>query len=401
MRVLVVHNRYRSTQPSGENAVVDEEVQLLAGAGCDVERLEVSSDEIAGWSATRRATLPLRVIWSKAGEQLTARAIDRFRPDVAHFHNTFPLLSPAALRTAHRSTAVVQTVHNFRALCPAATFFRSGAPCEECLGRLPLPAIRHACYRDSRSASATLVAMISVHRAAGTWTHAVDRFLFPSAFAMAKHVEAGWHPGKLGVKYNTAADSGGLREGAGRGFVCLTRFTPEKGAELLLDAWKVAFPAGEEELLLIGAGDDEARIQRDAAGVPGVRLTGRLRHDDALEHLSGARALLLQSRCYEVFPRAVAEAYSAGVPVIAPRLGALPELVEDGVTGLLFESGSAHSLASAIERIASSDELVIELGRNARAAYEAKYSPARTTADLLAHYEVAMRRAGELIQVGA
>ena len=139
MRVLVVHNRYRSAQPSGENAVVEEETALLRDAGIVVELLTAESDDIARWPAAKRATLPGRVVWSRHGARTVRRAVRRFRPDVVHFHNTFPLLSPAALRAAHgEGVRVVQTLHNFRPLCPAATFLRAarcartasaGCPC--------------------------------------------------------------------------------------------------------------------------------------------------------------------------------------------------------------------------------------------------------------------------------
>ena len=128
MRVLVVHNRYRSAQPSGENAVVEEETALLRAAGVVVDVLSVESDDIAGWPAVKRLTLPGRVVWSREGARTVRRAIAGFRPDVVHFHNTFPLLSPAALRAAHgERVRVVQTLHNFRPLCPAATFLRGVA----------------------------------------------------------------------------------------------------------------------------------------------------------------------------------------------------------------------------------------------------------------------------------
>ncbi|MGH3076057.1 MAG: glycosyltransferase, partial [Gaiellales bacterium] len=154
MRVLVVHNRYRSAQPSGENAVVEEETALLREAGAVVELLSVESDDIAGWPAAKRLTLPARVVWSRDGARAVRRAIAGFRPDVVHAHNTFPLLSPAALRAAHGTgVRVVQTLHNFRPLCPAATFLRDGRVCEDCLGRVPIPAVVHGCYRSSRAAT--------------------------------------------------------------------------------------------------------------------------------------------------------------------------------------------------------------------------------------------------------
>lgn len=387
MRVLVVHNRYRSALPSGENAVVDEETQLLAEHGCTVERAEVSSDEIASWPAARRAALPARVVWSREGSRLVARAVARFRPDVVHFHNTFPLLSPAALRAAARSGApVVQTLHNFRPLCPAATFLRDGRICEDCLSGFVLPSVRHGCYRGSRAATVPLAAMVGVHRALGTWVRSVDRFVAPSEFARAKYIEAGWPAERIAVKPNTVADPGIERAGRPSGFVCLSRLGPEKGIDTLLAAWAEAFPDGGEGLLVVGSGDGERELRATAGQVAGVVFTGQLPHDEALALVARSRALVLPSRCFEVFPRALVEAYALGVPVVASRLGSLAELVDDGTTGLLVEPGSPGALGTSLRAIANGSGAAADLGRAARRAYEERYSPSGTTARLLEIY---------------
>jgi len=169
MRVLVVHNRYRSAQPSGENAVVEEETTLLREAGATVELHSVESDEIAGWPPAKRLTLPGRVVWSRTGAASVRRAIAGFGPDVVHFHNTFPLLSRAALRAAHGAgVRVVQTLHNFRPLCPAATFLRDGRVCEDCLRRVPVHAVVHSCYRSSRVTTLPIAVKDTLHSAIGT-----------------------------------------------------------------------------------------------------------------------------------------------------------------------------------------------------------------------------------------
>lgn len=387
MKVLVVHNRYRSAHPSGENAVVDDESRLLGEHGAVVERLEVESDEIEGWGAVRRAALPARVVWSGRGHRLVRAAIERFDPDVVHVHNTFPLLSPSALWAARRSrAAVVQTLHNFRALCPAATFLRDGKVCEDCLGRLPLPALRHGCYRGSRAATAPLVALAGVHRALGTWERCVDRFVVPSEFARGAYVRAGWAGERLEVKYNTVVDPGLRRSGAGDGFVCVARLSAEKGVDVLLRAWAEAFPEGGERLTIVGSGEDEAALRAQAEGLVGVEFAGRLDHPAVLAAMSRARAVIVPSRCFEVFPRTVAEAYSLGVPVVASRLGSLREIVHEGETGQLFNHESHSELAAALRELATSAERALALGHGARAAYEERLHPARVTAQLLACY---------------
>jgi glycosyltransferase involved in cell wall biosynthesis len=390
MRVLVVHNRYRSDRPSGENAVVDDEAHLLEQFGCRVERLEVSSDDIAGWPLYRRAMVPAGVTWSRRGKSLTADAIRRFRPEVVHFHNTFPLLSPAALWAARSSgVPVVHTLHNFRPLCAAATFFRDGHVCEECLGRRPLPALRYGCYRGSRAATAPVVGMEILHSVLDTWRRCVDVFVLPSEFARAKYVQAGWPAARLVVKYNTVPDVERRPRHRAAGFACLSRLGREKGVDLLLEAWGRAFPDGAETLRVIGSGDDEDALRRAARPLAGVEIAGRLTHAEALSVVAGARALVVPSRSYEVFPRVVVEAYALGVAVVAARLGGLAEVVEDGHTGLLFDPGSPESLRHALRRVATSPTVSTALGANARRAYEQRFSPRRTTARLLAIYRAA------------
>ncbi len=387
MRVLVVHNRYRSAQPSGENAVVEEETALLRRAGAVVELLTVESDDIAHWPAAKRLTLPARVVWSREGARTVRRAIAGFRPDVVHAHNTFPLLSPAALRAAHSSgVRVVQTLHNFRPLCPAATFLRDGRVCEDCLGRVPVPAVVHGCYRSSRVATLPIAVKDAVHSAIGTWSNAVDTYITPSEFARSRYVKAGWPAERIVVKYNTAPDPGPPRPPYDGGFLCLSRLYPEKGVDVLLDAWAQAFPDGGQRLRIVGSGDLEAEIRSCAAGLPGVELTGQVPRERGLEILAGARALVVPSRWYEVFPRIVAEAYSLGVPVIASRIGSLGEIVTDGETGLHAEAGDAADLARALRALAGDRELAEQLGAGARREYERSLSPRATTGRLLEIY---------------
>jgi glycosyltransferase involved in cell wall biosynthesis len=384
--VLIVHNRYRSAQPSGENAVVEEELRLLREHGVDAELFTVESDEIAGWPPHRRAALPATVVWSRRGAGLVTAAIERQRPDVVHFHNTFPLLSPAALLAAHRTgVAVVKTLHNFRPLCPAGTLFRDGSVCEECVGRAPLPALRHACYRGSRLATAPLALADAIHGRARTWQRAVDRFILPSEFARSRYLAAGWPADQMVVKFNTAPEPEARREGPGRGFVCLARLGPEKGVDVLLSAWARAFPDGGEGLTVIGSGDLEARLRAQAAGLAGVEFTGQLPGAEALARVREARAVVMPSVWYEVFPRTVVEAYSLGVPVVASRLGSLAEIVREGQTGTLFGVGDPASLAG--ELAAFDDDRSLTLGLGARAAYERLFHPDVTTARLLGIYE--------------
>jgi glycosyltransferase involved in cell wall biosynthesis len=389
--VLLLHNRYRSAYPSGENAVVTDEARFLEEAGCAVRLLETRSDDIAGWPLPRRACVPLGVVWSRRGYRLAAAAIRDFRPDVVHVHNTFPLLSPAVLWAARRSgAAVVQTLHNFRLLCPAGSLFHDGRVCERCLGRSQLPALVHGCYRGSRAATAPLALENELHRLAGTWLRCVDVFVAPSRFARGKYVEAGWPEARIVVKPNTAPDVRAHAAAWHGSFAYVGRLGPEKGTDLLFDAWRTAFPDGGPGLRVVGARAADAGAV--AAGLRGVEFHGNVDRMRAVSLVAGARALIVPSRLYEVFPRVIVEAYALGVPVVATRVGPLPEIVEHGRTGLVVDPAGPDELAGLLLALAVSDDVARELGRGARAAYERTYSPERTTAQLLAIYERAAAR---------
>ena len=331
MKVLLVHNRYRSAQPSGENAVVEEERSMLDERGVETHLLTVESDAIAGWPPWRKATVPGRVIWSEAGAQGVRDRIDDLRPDVVHFHNTFPLLSPSALWAASASGArVVKTLHNFRPICPSGMLFRDGHVCEECVGRAPLPPCAMPVTEVRERRRYRWRSPMRCTARAGTWQRCVDAYITPSAFARTRYVAAGWPPEQLVVKYNTVRDVALRRDVPGRGFVCLARLGPEKGVAVLLDAWAGAFPDGGEGLTVIGSGELERELRSIAENIPGVVMTGQLGREDALEHVRRARAVVMPSIWYEVFPRTVVEAYALAVPVVASRLGSMTEVVSDG-----------------------------------------------------------------------
>jgi glycosyltransferase involved in cell wall biosynthesis len=281
---------------------------------------------------------------------------------------------------------VIQTLHNFRPLCPAATFLRDGRPCEDCLGRVPVPSVVHACYRSSRLATLPIAIKDTVHSAIGTWTSSVDTYITPSEFARSRYVKAGWPADRIVVKYNTAPDPGSSQPSYDGGFLCLSRLYPEKGVDVLLDAWAEAFPDGGAQLRVVGSGELEAGLRRRGEGLNGVEFTGQLPREEGMRLLSAARALVVPSRWYEVFPRIVAEAYALGVPVVASRIGSLAEIVHDGETGLLVEPGDAADLARALRRLAAAPDEARRLGEAARREYERHLTPRATVDRLLEIY---------------
>jgi glycosyltransferase involved in cell wall biosynthesis len=370
MKVLVLHSRYSSGAISGENRVVDDEVGLLREAGHQV-KLWSPEPKTDSWRA--QAVQAAHTVWGRRAVRTVSHLIGGFRPDIAHAHNLFPALSPAVLRL---SIPTVVTLHNYRLLCLPAVFLRGGMTCEDCIGRLPWRGVIHRCYRDSALGSATLATSLAVHRRAGTFDH-VGAYLAVSEFVRAKHIEAGWDPERIIVKPNFVRPLPRRTEPGGY-FLFLGRLSPEKGLDRLVSIWGDV-PA---KLLIVGDGEERSRLQHLARG--DVELRGSVDPSQIGELLSGARALMLPSICYEGAPRTVVEAFAAGVPVIANRLGALPGIVDEQSGRLVAPSDPGGWVGAA--RALLNDDLSVALGAGAYRTWQNRFSSERAILDLEAAY---------------
>jgi len=414
--ILVVHNRYR--QSGGEDAVFEAEADLLAGHGHRVERLVVDNDAIpARPSPAERLRLGLGTVWSRASARAVADRATAVTADVVHIHNFLPLLSPA-IHGAARSTgaAVVQTLHNYRLICPAATLFRDGAPCEDCVGLpIALPAVVHACYRDARLPTATVAAMLAVHRARRTWHRDVDAFIALTSFGRARFIAGGLPRGRLFVKPNFVPDPGAQGEGDpgngdstqserfGRGpFLFVGRLAHEKGIRPLLAAWRLV--GHDRHLRIVGDGPLADDVRSAVEGSPGITFVGRQSPDQVRTEMQSAAALVVPSLWYEGMPLSLIEALAAGLPVIASRLGAMAAMIADGATGLLVTPGDPTALAGAVERFARRPDAAAAMGAAARRAYLETYAPAANYAQLTEIYRRAVvnrsRRPGPVAPAG-
>lgn len=375
MRILILHSRYLSGWASGENSVVRDEQRLLTEAG----------HEVTSWtpaSELSHARLGSRTIWSPAALRQVRRLIEQHRPQILHCHNLFPMLSPTVLRAAKGSDArVVVTLHNYRMLCLPATCLRDGEICERCLGRVPWRGVVYRCYRGSLPGSAALAASLSLHRAIGSFDD-VSLFLPVSRFLRDKHVRAGFAADRMLTKPNFCWPRA-RREGVGEYFLYVGRLSPEKDVRTLLEAWKSI----RAPLILAGDGSDRATLEAIAPAEAEFR--GTVTPDEVNDLLRGARALMVPTRSYEASSRSGIEAYAAGVPVIATDLGALPEIVEHGVSGMLVPPGRADAWVEAIEALTDTDA-ALRLGEGAFARWARLHSPDRGLLELERAYRVAL-----------
>ncbi len=386
MNILLVHNRYQ--QPGGEDAVFEAEAELLSSRGHRVIRYERDNDEIALASSVEKVRLAVGTAWARDASRDLHALIQRERPGVAHFHNTFPLISPAAYHACNaRNVPVVQTVHNYRLLCPAATLMRDQRPCEECVGRLPWPAVLHACYRDSRAQTLVSAAALSAHRVLGTYRRHVQRYLALTNFVRSMLVRGGLPAQRIRVKPNFIAEAPSFREALGSYALYVGRLAPEKGIRLLLDAWQ-RLP-GLPPLHIVGDGPLRGEVEARARALCNVRVLGRLERAEVFSQLRDARVLIFPSLWYEGLGNTILEAFAAGVPVIAPDRGSPREVLEMGRLGTLFAAGDPDSLSAALAFALGSLEDVRSKARTARAVFDARYTAAASYDALMDAYQAA------------
>jgi glycosyltransferase involved in cell wall biosynthesis len=388
VRILVVHNRYRSAQPSGEDRVVDQEMALLARAGHEIGIFERRSDDIAGMSLLAKAAVPLRVPWNAAVRRELAARLRAERPDVVHIHNTFPLLSPAVVAAcADAGVPAVATLHNYSAVCVPGTLFRDGRICTDCLGTSPLPALRHGCYRGSTAATVPLAVSAVVNRRR-LWS-GIARFFCISHAQRHMLVQAGLPAQRMVVKHNFVVDPAVRHSGAGEHLLFLGRLTEEKGVRLLMAAWDRISAGGGLglPLVLAGAGPLQDDVTRWAGDRDDVRYVGLQSRDECSALMARAAALVAPSSWLETFGLVVVEAMAAGVPSVAAAHGAFVELIDDGVTGLLHRPDDAGSLADSLRRVVAAGR---PMGAAARHRYEQEFTPEVGLQRLQAGYAAAV-----------
>ncbi|HCN68262.1 MAG TPA: transferase [Candidatus Accumulibacter sp.] len=378
MRILIVHNAYQHR--GGEDGVVEAEAELLRSHRHAVELYQKDNRDIGGMSRLRLLT---DTVWSRQTVADISGILGRARPDVIHVHNTFPLISPSLYWAAERAgIPVVQTLHNFRLLCPQAMFLRQESVCEDCLGRAPWRGVTRACYRGSVAQSAVLAGMVMTHRALGTWHNKVTRYIALNEFCRRKFVEGGLPAERVVVKPNFV-DFAPPPAGERSEFLFVGRLSAEKGIRTLVDA-ALKLPA--VRFAVAGSGPEAGLL----AAAANIRELGSLPSAAVRDRMVAARALVLPSIWYENFPRTLVEAFGCGLPVIASRIGALAELIEDGVTGFLFEPRDPDDLASKLRWAHSHPAEMARMGAAARAHYEAHFTANSNYQELMAIYDAAI-----------
>ncbi len=390
MKILMVHNRYRSASPSGEDRVVDQEFDALVAAGHEVQRFERLSDSISEMTAMKKALVPARVVWSPRSAHELDGVLAMWRPDVVHLHNLFPLISPSVLRSCeqHQIPCVV-TFHNYRPVCPSGNMFRNGAICRDCVGHVvPTPAIRHGCYRDSAAATAPLAIANVLHRR--IWQTLPSAYIFISEAQRQELEPAGFPSARSFVKSNLVPPVE-TKNAGGDHVVFLGRLTESKGLRVLMAAWD-RYRGGEGanlHLAIAGTGPLEDEVTRWARTRPSVSVLGLLNRAQCSDLVGQARTVVVPSEWPEAFGLVVAEAMAAGVAPVATAHGAFVDLISDNVDGLLYAPGDDRALAEILRRVDSDPDWIARLGKEAKATYERRFEPSANIAELVNIYRFA------------
>lgn len=389
MKILLVHNSYQ--RPGGEDIVFEQERELLERAGHCVTTYHRSNWEVNSYSSLTRIALVRKAVWATDAKREIAKLLSLEKPDLVHVHNTFIMASPSIYSACHEAgIPVVQTLHNYRLFCPAATFFRDGHICEECVDHGLSRSICHGCYRNSRAATAAVALTLAVHRVRQTWIRDIDYYIALSEFSRSRFVRSGLPAQKIAVKPNFVHPDPGPGVNKGDYALFVGRLSPEKRVSTVLAAWGRL--RSRVPLVVIGGGPERPHLEKEAAclGLSDVSFHGQLVREHTIAAIQQARFLVFSSEWYENFPVTIAESFACGIPVVCSRLGAMEEIVEDGRTGLHFVPGDPDHLADKVAWAWDHPELMKSMGREARLEYETKYTAERNYGLLMEIYRRAM-----------
>jgi len=379
MKILIIHNKY--LYHGGEDAVVESERDVLKQHGHEVMTYHRSNKE---FSALNKMTI-CRLRWSRRTYRELIRLIDNVRPDVAHFHNPFFLMTPSAYQACHdRRVPIVQTLHNYRFLCVNGVLFRNGERCEACVSRGLHAAIMNRCTHDSFLKSAVAAWLCRAYRQYRVLDLFINAFIAPSQFCKEMYCRcAGIDSAKVEIKPHFVADPGPAG-GCGEYVLYVGAIRDYKGIQVLLEA---ARRMPEVPIRIAGKVLPEFCLPSD---LPNVEFLGECSTARTIAIMKDCACLVVPSLCYETFARVVIEAYACGRPVIASRLGALTERVDEGLTGFLAEPGSAQDFADKIQRLMQDPDRRRIMGEAARRAYEQYYTPQQNYRQLTNIYEKAL-----------
>ena len=394
LKILIVHNYYQI--PGGEDTVVANEKRLLEENGHEVILYARSNAEIRSYGKREKLLMPLRAVYDRRSRKEIIKIIKDKNIDLVHVHNTWNVISPSVYDAAEKcKVPVVQTLHNFRMLCPSADFCRDNKICEECQEKGLFHAVKYRCYRNSAAQTFILALSVLAGRVRGAYRKPF--YICLSEFNREKYLELNrrlkkevFPEDRLFVKPNFTypAEKRGERDGGY--YLFMGRLDKVKGCDLVIRAF-ARMP--ELKLVIAGSGPEEEALRALAreTGSGNIRFAGFVAGQEKAELLGGARALIVASQWYETFGMVVIEAFAAGIPVIGGNIGNIAALIQDGVTGFLFDYQSPESLAAAVRRF-EKDAQDSAWGEKTCSCYQENFTPGKNIRMMEKIYETCLAR---------
>lgn len=385
-RILQVHNFYQI--PGGEDVVVRNEKRLLEEHGHKVYTYYRSNAELKEGGRLGKLCVPFTAIYSFKTVREVKKLIKEYQIDIVHVHNTLTMVSPSVFYAAFSChVPIVQTLHNFRMLCPAGSFFRDNVICEECVQGGLKCAVKHKCYRNSKLQSFVSAAVLKVHRVLGTYRKVnficLTEFNRNKLLALGDIVDAK----KIFIKPNFTFAEGIEPSNVPEQeeyYLFAGRVEALKGVDIAIKAFE---QIPDRKLYIAGTGPmmDEMQAYVNEHNIQNVKFLGYLQKEDMTEKFYHAKAVIMTSQCYEAFAMTIAEAYSYGVPVIAGRVGNMEGMVQEGVTGVKFTYNSSSDLAEKVKEFEQLDRVTLK--ENAREFYQERLRPEDNYQKLMEIYE--------------
>jgi glycosyltransferase involved in cell wall biosynthesis len=367
MKVLMLHNRYKLS--GGEDVSTEAESSLLKNNGIDVETLFVNNDTIDN---ENKIKLALNTVWSNKYYHKILKKIQAEKYDIVHVQNFFPLLSPSIFYAAKKAGAkTIMSVRNYRLICPNGLMYINNNTCTDCVGKkIPYPAITKKCYRNSYSASAVAVAMLSSHNLLNTWSKQVDGFICISEFVKKQLILGNFDERKLHVKYNFVSTVIPPNFEPSDYYLYVGRLSIEKGIDIILNS----FQTNKKKLLIIGDGPLTQNVIEAAEKNENITFLGKLSLNETYKKIAGAKALIFPSKWHEPFGRTIVESFAHGTPVIGSSLGGVTELVKDGFNGFIFDPNKEMDLITVINKFEGISEGQ-SVRKNAYLSYQKNFTP--------------------------
>ena len=378
MKILLVHNFYRSEIASGENEVFKAEKKILKEKGHIIEEYIRHSDEIKSKNLYSKLKVGLSIAWNHSSYKSISKIVDSFKPDIVHVHNTFPLISPSIFYAIRKRAAIVLTLYNYRLFCSNAKLLRSGKICKKCLDEQSvLPAIRYGCYRESRIATIPLALKIAIHRKLNTWKDKVDAFISLTEFQKKLMIECGLPKDKIYIKPIPSSRSNIIPwKERDNTIIFVARLSEEKGSITLVKSW-ILWGSEAPVLNIVGSGEleDELKKMAQKHSIKNINFLGKLTYEDMKEKIGKAKLTIFPSEWYETFGKVIVDSFSKGTPVAVSDIGSLPDLVTNNLNGIVFKTRNEKSLFEEVKKAWTQQGYLEKLSKEAKNTYDQFYTP--------------------------